>query len=55
VSGLAIDVDTKNGVVMLKGSVDNKAQADKAVAVTKKIDGVKKVDSSGLKVKKTGY
>ena len=55
VSGLAIDVDTKNGVVMLKGSVDNKAQADKAVAVTKKIDGVKKVDSSGLKVKKSGY
>src|SRR5687768_4784411 len=29
VSGLAIDVDTKNGVVMLKGSVDSKAQADK--------------------------
>jgi hyperosmotically inducible protein len=55
VSGLAIDVDTKNGVVMLKGSVDNKAQVDKAVAVTKKIDGVKKVDSSGLKVKKAGY
>ena len=55
VSGLAIDVDTKNGVVMLKGSVDNKAQADKAVAVAKKIDGVKKVDSSGLTVKKSGY
>ena len=55
VSGLAIDVDTKNGVVMLKGSVDSKAQADKAVAVAKKIDGVKKVDSSGLKVKKSGY
>ena len=55
VSGLAIDVDTKDGVVMLKGAVDNKAQADKAVAVAKKIDGVKKVDSSGLTVKKSGY
>ena len=55
VSGLAIDVDTKNGVVMLKGSVESKAQVDKAVAVAKKIDGVKKVDSSGLTVKKSGY
>ena len=56
VSGLAIDVDTKSGVVMLKGSVDSKAQADKAVAIAKKIDGVKKVDSSGLTVKKSsGY
>lgn len=54
VSGLAIDVDTKNGVVMLKGEVASKAQADKAVAVAKKIDGVKKVDSSGLTVKKSG-
>ena len=56
VSGLAIEVDTKDGVVMLKGAVDSKAQVDKAVAVTKKIDGVKKVDSSGLTVKKkSGY
>ncbi len=55
VSGLAIDVDTVDGVVMLKGQVDSKAQADKAVAVAKKIDGVKKVDSSGLSVKKAGY
>lgn len=55
VSGLAIDVDTKDGVVMLKGAVDSKAQVDKAVAVAKKIDGVKKVDSSGLTVKKSGY
>jgi hyperosmotically inducible protein len=56
VSGMAIDVDTKDGVVMLKGEVDSKAQADTAVAVAKKIDGVKKVDSSGLTVKKSsGY
>jgi hyperosmotically inducible periplasmic protein len=51
VSGLAIDVETKNGTVMLKGAVESKAQIDKAVMVTKKIDGVKKVDSSGLTVK----
>jgi hyperosmotically inducible protein len=55
VSGLAIDVDTKDGVVKLTGQVDSKAQADKAVAVAKKIDGVKKVDSAALTVKKKGY
>ena len=36
----------------LTGTVDSKANADKAVAVAKKIKGVKSVDASALKVAK---
>ena len=39
VKGLAIDVDTKDGVVTLNGS------ADKAVAIAKGTDGVKSVEN----------
>lgn len=42
-----ISVETVNGVVMLSGHV-TKAQATKAAAIAKNIDGVKKVDTSGL-------
>ncbi len=52
VSGLDIKVETVNGVVTLSGQVDTQAQADKAVAVTRAIKGVGKVDSSGLTVAK---
>lgn len=52
VSGLDIKVETVNGVVTLSGQVDTQAQADKAVAVTRAIKGVGKVDSSGLTVGK---
>jgi hyperosmotically inducible periplasmic protein len=54
VPGTEIDVDTVNGAVSLSGSVDSKAKADKAVAVAKKIKGVKSVDASGLVVSKAG-
>ncbi len=50
VPGTTIDVETVNGTVKLAGTVDNKASADKAVAVAKKIKGVKSVDASALKV-----
>jgi hyperosmotically inducible protein len=53
VPGTAIDVDTVNGTVNLSGTVDSKASADKAVAVAKKIKGVKSVDASGLVVSKS--
>lgn len=49
VSGSAIDVDTKNGVVTLTGTVESKAEADKAVSVAKGIKGVTDVKSE-LKV-----
>jgi hyperosmotically inducible protein len=38
-----IDVDTKNGVVTLKGTVASEAGRARAVAVAKKIEGVKQV------------
>ena len=45
VKGLAIDVDTKNGVVTLKGTADKAANRDRAVAIAKDTSGVKSVDS----------
>jgi osmotically-inducible protein OsmY len=43
VSGLKIDVDTKDGVVTLKGMVPNKAEADRAVSLARETNGVKTV------------
>ncbi len=50
IPGTDISVETVNGVVTLSGAVENRAQADKAIAVTKQIKGVKKVDSTQLQV-----
>lgn len=43
VSGLRIDVDTENGVVTLTGNVKSKAEADRAVMIARKTDGVTRV------------
>jgi osmotically-inducible protein OsmY len=40
-----IDVDTKNGVVTLNGTVSSKAEADRAVAIANEAEGVKSVTS----------
>lgn len=40
-----IDVDTKNGVVTLTGTVSSKAEADRAIALAKEAEGVKSVTS----------
>jgi hyperosmotically inducible protein len=45
VKGLAIDVDTKNGVVTLKGTADKAANRDRAVAIAKDTGGVKSVQN----------
>lgn len=45
VTGTDINVDTKEGVVTLKGNVKSKAEADKAVSVARGIKGVTKVES----------
>ena len=45
VAGTDINVDTKEGVVTLKGNVKSKAEADKAVSVARGIKGVTKVES----------
>lgn len=47
---MAIHVETEKGVVMLSGFVDSKADADKAVALAKGIEGVSSVKSA-IKVK----
>lgn len=50
VSSTDISVTTENGVVTLTGVLSEKAEVDRAVALTRGIDGVKDVDSAGLKV-----
>jgi hyperosmotically inducible protein len=45
VKALNIDVDTKNGVVTLNGTVSSKAEAERAVAIAKEAEGVKSVTS----------
>jgi hyperosmotically inducible protein len=51
VKSTKISVTTKDGVVALVGVLPSKDAVDKAVAATQSIKGVKRVDSSGLKVK----
>lgn len=43
VSGTAIDVDAKNGIVTLEGTVDSDAEKDLAIAIAKNTDDVSKV------------
>ena len=50
VGGLGLDVNTTTGVVTLSGIVKSQAEADQAVAIARKITGVKDVKST-LQVK----
>jgi osmotically-inducible protein OsmY len=43
VSGLKIDVDTKDGIVTLNGKVSSPAEADRAVSMARETRGVKRV------------
>lgn len=45
VKGRHIDVDTANGVVTLKGSVDSAAEKQAAERIASQIDGVRRVDN----------
>lgn len=45
VSGLALNVDAKNGVVTLSGSAKTEAERTKAVDIAKRADGVAKVEN----------
>lgn len=51
VSGLDLKVETVNGVVSLSGDVASKAEADRAISVAQGIEGVTRVDSSGITVR----
>lgn len=53
VKGLAIDVDTKNGVVTLKGTADKAVNMDRAMRIARDTGGVKSVDNQ-LVVKTSG-
>lgn len=48
VAGLDIDVETVNGVVTLSGDVDNQTQIEEARRIAADIDGVVRVETSGL-------
>lgn len=50
VSSTDISVTTVDGLVTLTGVLSNKAEIDKAVAMTRSIEGVQDVDAAGLKV-----
>ena len=51
VSGMDIKVETVNGVVSLTGVVETQAEADRATAAARGIEGVTKVDNSALVVR----
>lgn len=48
IAGMRIDVDTFKGVVSLSGSVKTKEEEAKAVAIARKINGVRDVKSTLL-------
>ena len=50
VSGTDVSVTTVDGVVALVGVLPNQAEVDKAIALVRGVNGVKEVDSAGLKV-----
>lgn len=51
VKSTKVSVTTKDGIVALVGVLATKDAVDKAIAATESVKGVKRVDSSGLKVK----
>ncbi|KQZ43471.1 BON domain-containing protein [Duganella sp. Root1480D1] len=51
VKAMDVHVETQKGIVMLSGFVPSKAEADKAVELARKIEGVQEVKSS-LQIKK---
>jgi hyperosmotically inducible protein len=53
VKGLSIDVDTKDGVVTLKGTADKASAMDRAAQIARDTSGVKSVDNQ-LVVKTPG-
>jgi hyperosmotically inducible protein len=51
ISSTNISVTTTNGVVMLSGMLDTKAQVRKSVSVARAVKGVHHVDAAALKSK----
>ena len=53
VKGLQVDVDTRDGVVTLSGTLDKAANVDRAATIARGIEGVKSVENR-LTVKAPG-
>jgi hyperosmotically inducible protein len=53
VEGSAINVDTEQGHVTLKGKVSDEAQIDRAIQIARNVEGVKEVESQ-LSASKAG-
>lgn len=53
VRGLALDVDTKNGVVTLRGTAVTQAEIDSAKKIAKGIEGVRDVDVRSVAIDAT--
>lgn len=51
VAGTDINVSTSNGVVTLAGVLDSQAAVDKAIEVTRSIEGVVDVDTRALTIR----
>ncbi|MDH7453479.1 BON domain-containing protein [Luteimonas composti] len=50
VSGLALNVETTDGVASLTGELGSQSELDKAVQVARGVDGVVRVDTSGIRI-----
>lgn len=50
IASVNLSVETKDGIVYLTGVIDDQKQIDNAIAMVKKIDGVKKVEYKVTKV-----
>lgn len=50
VRGLALDVDTKDGVVTLRGTAVTQAEIDAAKKIAKNIEGVRDVDARSVAI-----
>jgi hyperosmotically inducible periplasmic protein len=48
--GLDVNVDTKDGVVTLEGELDSQAAIDHVMTLARGVEGVKRVDATGLTV-----
>jgi hyperosmotically inducible protein len=46
VKGMDFQVETRQGLVQLSGFADNQAQIDRAIAVTRAVEGVKSVENN---------
>ena len=46
IKGFDIKVETRKGIVLLSGFVDNQARADRAMAVVRAVEGVKGVENN---------